>query len=405
MFVKKSISNGRVYLVYAQGYRINGKVRHKTIEKIGYLDELEKIYDDPISHFKEIAKQMNKENIKEYTIKNLNTKIIDNSSKAKNLGYVALREIYKELDLETFFKDKNQNSKIKFDLNKIFSLLVYSRIMYPASKKETFEKRERFFEDFDGFELEDIYRSLDYFNQYKEEIETLLWNNTKDTYQRNADNLYYVLSHEASHYFHHDLFVKFGINLLCIIYWWNPAVYLFRKQAVLLLEMQVDDKVIGGSKDNALAYLDCLVKVKELTFKKEEQQMMPANASLSFLKGERTELERRFGLIVDSGRSRKKWINILLTALILGIYFLSYQFIFEPYYSPDSVKEDLIGWRSVYYPQTQDIYAVENVDGSFSVYIRYFDYQNDLYIETTDDIKKYAEIADIYYLKKGQLKK
>ena len=191
MFVKKSISNGRVYLVYAQGYRINGKVRHKTIEKIGYLEDLEKIYDDPISHFKEIAKQMNKENIKEYTIKNLNTKIIDNSSKAKNLGYVALRKIYNELDLETFFKDKNQNSKIKFDLNKIFSLLVYSRIMYPGSKKETFEKRDRFFEEFEGFNLKDIYRSLDHFNQHKEEIETLIWNQTKDTYNRNTDNLYY----------------------------------------------------------------------------------------------------------------------------------------------------------------------------------------------------------------------
>lgn len=53
------------------------------------------------------------------------------------------------------------------------------------------KKKDRFFEKFDGFELEDVYRSLDYFNQYKEEIETLLWNNTKDTYKRNTDNLYY----------------------------------------------------------------------------------------------------------------------------------------------------------------------------------------------------------------------
>ena len=42
MFVKKSISNGRTFLVFAQGYRKNGKVRHKTIEKIGYLDDFVK---------------------------------------------------------------------------------------------------------------------------------------------------------------------------------------------------------------------------------------------------------------------------------------------------------------------------------------------------------------------------
>lgn len=191
MYVKKSGYKGKTYLSIVEGYRINGKVRHKTIEKLGYLEDLEKIYDDPITHFKKIAEEMSKKEVNEYTIKNLTTKIIDNSSKAKNLGYVTLRQIYKELNLENFLKDKNKNLKVTYDLNKIFSLLVYSRIMYPGSKKETFEKRDRFFECFDGFELEDVYRSLDYFNQYKEEIETLLWNNTKDKYNRNTDNLYY----------------------------------------------------------------------------------------------------------------------------------------------------------------------------------------------------------------------
>ena len=191
MFVKKSISNGRVFLVYAQGYRKNGKVRHKTIEKIGYLDELEKEYEDPIAHFKALAKEKSKEDITEFTIKNLKTKVIDDSSKSKNLGYVALREIYKELGLEQFFNDKNKNLKIEYDLNKIFALLVYSRIMYPGSKKETYEGREKFFENFDNFELQDVYRSLDYFNQYKEEIEALLWNNTKDTYNRKGGGVYY----------------------------------------------------------------------------------------------------------------------------------------------------------------------------------------------------------------------
>ena len=191
MYVKKSAFKGKTYLSIVEGYRINGKVRHKTIEKLGYLEDLEKQYEDPIAHFKEVAKQRNKEEINEYLIKNLKTKIIDNSSRSKNLGYVVLKKIYDELGLENFFNDKNKNLKITYDLHKIFSLLVYSRIMYPGSKKETFEKRDRFFEKFDGFELEDIYRSLDYFNQYKEEIEALLWNNTKDTYNRNTDNLYY----------------------------------------------------------------------------------------------------------------------------------------------------------------------------------------------------------------------
>ena len=52
------------------------KVKHKTIEKIGYLDDLEKNYDDPISHFKELAKQKSKNEITEFTIKNLILKLL-----------------------------------------------------------------------------------------------------------------------------------------------------------------------------------------------------------------------------------------------------------------------------------------------------------------------------------------
>ena len=121
----------------------------------------------------------------------MNTKVIDNTSNFKNLGYIALKKIYKELGLDKFMEDKNENLKVKYDLDDIFSLLVFSRIMYPSSKKETFEGRNRFFEGFDNFELQDIYRSLDYFNQYKEEIEALLWKNTKDFYNRDTHNLYY----------------------------------------------------------------------------------------------------------------------------------------------------------------------------------------------------------------------
>ena len=193
MYLKACPSyKGKIYLSFVQGYRDkDGKAKQKTIEKIGYLEDLKKLYDDPIAHFKEIAKQRNDATITEYTIKNLNTKIIDSSSKAKNLGYVVLKSIYEELSLKSFLNNKNKNLKIDFDLNKIFSLLVFSRILYPGSKKDTFDNKDRFFEDFDGFTLKDVYRSLDFFNSYKDEIETLLWNNSNNKYKRDTKQLYY----------------------------------------------------------------------------------------------------------------------------------------------------------------------------------------------------------------------
>jgi len=60
MYLQQSRNqSGKVYLSFVQGYRKDGKVKHRTIEKLGYLEELEKIYDDPISHFKKIAEERN----------------------------------------------------------------------------------------------------------------------------------------------------------------------------------------------------------------------------------------------------------------------------------------------------------------------------------------------------------
>ncbi|MEN6382620.1 MAG: hypothetical protein ABFC86_05080, partial [Rectinema sp.] len=49
---------GRTLLEIVEAYRQNGKPKQRMIQKLGYLDELEKIYPDPIAHFKEVAKQM-----------------------------------------------------------------------------------------------------------------------------------------------------------------------------------------------------------------------------------------------------------------------------------------------------------------------------------------------------------
>jgi len=192
MYLKQSKGyNGKIFLSFVQGYRDEfGKVKTKTIDKIGYLEDLKKQYDDPISYFKQKAKEKNNEEIKAITINNLNTKTIDKNSHKKNLGYCVLKQIYNELGIDTFLNNKQKNVDAKYSLNDIFLLLVLSRILFPGSKKETFENKNNFFENFD-FSLYDIYRSLDYFNSYKEEIELLIWNNTKDKYKRDTSKTYY----------------------------------------------------------------------------------------------------------------------------------------------------------------------------------------------------------------------
>jgi hypothetical protein len=54
MYLKKNKTrNGRIHLAIVDTYydKSRGHSRTKTIESIGYLDDLEKQYDDPTSFF------------------------------------------------------------------------------------------------------------------------------------------------------------------------------------------------------------------------------------------------------------------------------------------------------------------------------------------------------------------
>ena len=192
MFLKACPSHkGKIYLSFVQGYRDeNGKVKQKTIQKLGYLDDLKKEFEDPISHFKEIAKSKTSEEITEYTIKNLNTKIIDDGDSTKNLGYAIFKKIYNELDISSYLNKKNKKLKINYSLNDIFKLLIFSRILFPNSKLATYNNKEIFFDKFD-FSEQDMYRSFDYLASCKDELLSLLWNNTKELYKRDTSITYY----------------------------------------------------------------------------------------------------------------------------------------------------------------------------------------------------------------------
>ena len=190
MFVKQNKSHKGIFLTYTIGYRENGKVKHKNIETIGYLDDLKKLYEDPLSHFKEIAKQRSNNDINELIIKNLKTKIINEDSRTKNLGYVILKRVYDELCISSVLNTMQSSLNINYSLDAVMKLLVFSRILYPASKNETFNNKDIFFDDFD-FSLKDLYRSLDHFESLKKDIIKTIWNHTKESFNRDTSISYY----------------------------------------------------------------------------------------------------------------------------------------------------------------------------------------------------------------------
>jgi hypothetical protein len=165
------MSNGKPYLSFVQGYRQNGKVKQKTVEKLGYLEDLEKQFSDPIAHFKKIAEERSKGEVPQKTLElNLLAKLPDQAALRKNLGYTVPKSVYSVLGLREYFQKKQRHLKVDYNLNSIFSLLIFNRFLFPSSKKNAFETKDSFFESFD-FALADLYRALDYFAVYSNEIQ------------------------------------------------------------------------------------------------------------------------------------------------------------------------------------------------------------------------------------------
>ena len=195
MYVRKNIgAKGRIYLTIVHGYRdVYGIPRQKLIENLGYLDELEKIYDDPIEHFKNLAKQKTLEYSNERKIEfeiSKNNKLESNVQYRKNLGYSIVKKIYNELDIGTFFQKHQRKIDVQYNLNSIFSLLTFNRILFPSSKKKAFETKDIFFDNF-NFQLEDVYRSLTFFNRFSLDLQKYLNEQVEKNYGRDKSLAYY----------------------------------------------------------------------------------------------------------------------------------------------------------------------------------------------------------------------
>jgi hypothetical protein len=139
----------RTYLAIKKSYRnAEGKSSKKTIKSLGYLDELEKQYPDPIAHFREVARQMS-ENEKAQKRVHFNVDMDEElpvgAIGAKNLGYALPLKIYHQLGLDKFLKGKALSENFKFNSNSIMILLVMTRLLAPGSKKSAFEAKDRFF--------------------------------------------------------------------------------------------------------------------------------------------------------------------------------------------------------------------------------------------------------------------
>jgi transposase len=205
MYVKKSKrANGRTYLTIAHGYREGKKMKSRTIESLGYLDDLEKQYDDPIAHFKVICDKRNAEANKKSAALNIAIfpaqKIDKRTTNRKNIGCVIPLFHYNSLGIERTLRNASRQSRADFDYNAIMRLLVMERMINPGSKLSALNNKDKYFFKSD-FSDDDIYRALDLFADSKKRIISAMNRSIEAFGKRNLSHVFYDVT---NYYFEID---------------------------------------------------------------------------------------------------------------------------------------------------------------------------------------------------------
>ena len=168
MFVKQQKrKDGRVYLSVVEGYRDEaGKTKTRHVRSLGYLDELEKLYDDPVAHFKAEVAAENE------AARGASAPVIVKLAPGRKIGKrregrmemgaaVPSAYFHRDLGIWGFFENRRMARKFEFDPCRILELLCWNRMSDPGSKAAAFAAKGRFPRRCD-FALDDVYRSLDY---------------------------------------------------------------------------------------------------------------------------------------------------------------------------------------------------------------------------------------------------
>ena len=175
---------------------VDGKNKSLVVRRLGSEKYIRETYGvaDPKAWAKEQVRLMNeaeKEDSAKFNIElRAGTDLPLDTQHCFNGGYLFLQQVYYELGLDRICAMIRTRHGFSYNLNSILSRLVYTRILYPASKLSSYKDSGRFLEQPD-FELHQIYRALSVLAEESDYIQARLFRNTMAIQKRRTEVIYY----------------------------------------------------------------------------------------------------------------------------------------------------------------------------------------------------------------------
>lgn len=124
--------------------------------------------------------------------------------------------------------------------------------------------------------------------------------------------LYFILKHELIHLKRNDVLVKFLYVAANALHWFNPLVYIMRKQAVVDMELSCDERVVSGT-----AYADRRDYTETLFSTIKETCTKKTYLSTEFYGGKRIMKKRFKNILARSGK--KNGLLVLSAAMAVTL--------------------------------------------------------------------------------------
>lgn len=208
--------NAATYYIQ-KSVRMGNKTTSKMVERLGSIEEIKARCGDadPIEWAKEYVKKLTmeeRESRQGVLIKHSASKLIDKDvPRSANVGYLFLQDIYYSLGLHKICSEISERYKYNYNLNDILSLLVYSRIIAPGSKRSSLRQAQDFLEK-PKCELHQIYRGLEILSKENDFFQSQLYKNSEKVFERNKGILYYDCTNYYFEIEEEDDFKKYGVS-------------------------------------------------------------------------------------------------------------------------------------------------------------------------------------------------
>lgn len=191
----KPVEGKIIYIV--KGFRNEkGKATSKNVCRLGTLADIrerEKVQDAWAWAKQELARFNEEERLGRQKVKielSPNDRIKEGERSRYTGADLMLIPLYNSLGLPQICESIQGERRIKYNLNEILESLVMLRILYPCSKKSSFELNKSRIRK-TTFELEDIYRALSLLSTHIDDIQANVWKNSQKIMKRNTRVIFY----------------------------------------------------------------------------------------------------------------------------------------------------------------------------------------------------------------------